>query len=361
MSMDTRARVVAFYLPQFHPIPENDAWWGPGFTEWRNVAAARPLFDGHEQPHVPGTLGYYDLRVPEVREAQAELAAAHGVEAFCYWHYWFRGKRLLGRPLDDVLASGRPDHGFCLAWANESWTRTWLGDGKQILQSQDYSPEDDLRHARWLAEAFADPRYLRIFDRPVFLIYRPADLPSPERTTDVLRSESVRLGLAEPLLLGVTLHSNLDYSTRGFDGTVAFEPMLGMMPETDTMHVSGNASGVAIYDYDEVRRRMPLITSTRPVYRTIVVSWDNSPRRGTRAIVFVNSGPERFRAGLQELVAGVEDQPFEERLVFVNAWNEWAEGNHLEPDRRHGTGYLEAVRSVNVAVPARRAGTSPRA
>lgn len=350
MSMDTRARVVAFYLPQFHPIPENDAWWGPGFTEWRNVAAARPLFDGHEQPHVPGRLGYYDLRVPEVREAQAELAAAHGVEAFCYWHYWFRGKRLLGRPLDDVLASGRPDHGFCLAWANESWTRTWLGDGKQILQSQDYSPEDDLRHARWLAEAFADPRYLRVFDRPVFLIYRPADLPSPERTTDVLRSESVRLALAEPLLLGVTSHSNLDYSTRGFDGTVAFEPMLGMTPETDALRVSGNASGVTIYDYDEARRRMPLITSTRPVYRTIVVSWDNSPRRGKRAIVFVNSGPERFRAGLQELVAGVEDQPFEERLVFVNAWNEWAEGTHLEPDRRHGTGYLEAVRSVNVAV-----------
>src|ERR671925_1451295 len=162
------ARLIAFYLPQFHPVPENDEWWGSGFTEWANVARARPAFRGHYQPHLPGELGFYDLRLPEVRAAQAELAASHGIEGFCWWHYWFEGRRLLGRPFDDVLASGEPSFPFCLAWANESWSRRWLGEERDILQEQTYSPRDDAQHARWLTRAFADQRYVRVEGRPLY-------------------------------------------------------------------------------------------------------------------------------------------------------------------------------------------------
>ncbi|NDC63816.1 MAG: hypothetical protein EBZ59_07520 [Planctomycetia bacterium] len=199
-----RARLVAFYLPQFHPIPENDAWWGRGFTEWTNVSKAVPLFPGHGQPHIPADLGYYDLRVPETRLAQAELARAYGIGAFCYWHYWFEGRRLLERPFHEVLESGAPDFPFCLAWANETWSRRWLGEEKEILLRQTYSEADEERHARWLVGAFRDRRYLCVGDRPVFLVYRPLDLPDPRRFTDVVRRACRLAGLADPMLLGIS-------------------------------------------------------------------------------------------------------------------------------------------------------------
>ncbi len=175
-----RPRALAFYLPQFHPIPENDEWWGRGFTEWTNVTRAKPLYPGHYQPHVPGELGYYDLRVPEVREAQAALAAAHGISGFVYYHYWFHGTRLLERPFDEVLASGSPDFPFALCWANEEWTRNWDAQTGKVLMPQEFSDEDDLAHIRWLATAFADDRYIKIDGRPLMLIYRAAAAPQPE-------------------------------------------------------------------------------------------------------------------------------------------------------------------------------------
>src|SRR5262245_48407283 len=201
--VQAHALLIAFYLPQYHPIPENDAWWGKGFTEWTNVSKARPLFRGHDQPRRPTDLGYYDLRVPETRFAQAELARAYGLEGFCYWHYWFEGRRLLERPFNEVLASGEPDFPFCLAWANETWSRRWLGEERDILMKQGYSTEDDRNHGRWLTRAFADPRYIRIGGRPVFLIYRPFDLPEPRATTDAFRGACVKEGLPEPHLIGV--------------------------------------------------------------------------------------------------------------------------------------------------------------
>ncbi len=224
-------RAIAFYLPQFHPIPENDAWWGKGFTEWTNVAKARPLFRGHYQPHLPADLGFYDLRLPEAREAQAELAREHGISGFCYFHYWFNGKRLLERPFDEVLASGKPDFPFCLCWANETWSRRWLGEDKEILIQQTYSVEDFRNHARWLARAFADERYIRVNGRPVFVIYRYSGIPKEIPAIAILREELNKQGSDDPYLIAVDAHNpNLDYEGIGFDHRLVFEPNLGVLP-----------------------------------------------------------------------------------------------------------------------------------
>ncbi|MBI2821055.1 MAG: glycoside hydrolase family 99-like domain-containing protein [Acidobacteria bacterium] len=337
------ARILAFYLPQFHPVAENDAWWGKGFTEWTNVAKARPLFEGHYQPHLPAHLGYYDLRVPEVRQAQAELAARHGIEGFCYWHYWFDGKRLLEKPFNEVLLSGEPHFPVCLAWANETWSRRWLGEERDILQKQSYSFDDDLRHVRWLLRAFDDPRYVRVQGQPLFLIYKPHDLPDPRRTTDIFRNECVRQGLPPPYLVGINAHlRNVDCRTLGFDGTLDFEPQLGVLP-------GPLEDGLKIYEYVLGRRRMKSRNEAFPLYPSIFVGWDNTPRRGADGIVFINATPENFEAGLAEIVQSVQRRPYEDRLVFVNAWNEWAEGNHLEPDAKYGLRFLEAIRRVNAS------------
>jgi lipopolysaccharide biosynthesis protein/glycosyltransferase involved in cell wall biosynthesis len=337
-----RARALAFYLPQFHPIPENDEWWGKGFTEWTNVARARPLFSGHYQPHLPANLGFYDLRLAEVRERQASLAREHGIVAFCYWHYWFLGKRLLERPFEETLESGRPDFPFLLAWANEPWSRRWLGEDKEVLLKQEHSPSDDLAHAHWLAEAFADPRYLRVHGRPPLLIYRPTYLPDPRQTTEVIKRVCTQAGLPEPLLLGVNAFKDIDYRTLGFDGTVDFEPQLSVLGDVL------EDDGLKTCDYVEARRLMREQRAGRsfPVYPTVVAGWDNTPRRGEHGIVLNDSTPANFEHGLRETVAPLLGRPFEDRLLFLNAWNEWAEGNHLEPDRRYGLGHLEAVRRV---------------
>lgn len=356
---EARARLIAFYLPQFHPIPENDHWWGTGFTEWTNVTRARPLFRGHYQPHVPADLGFYDLRLPETRGLQAELARSHGIEGFCYWHYWFSGKRLLERPFDEVLTSGEPDFPFCLAWANEPWTRTWLGQG-EALQEQRYSPQDDVEHARWLAQTFADERYIRVGDRPLFLVYRPADFPNPRETTDTLRKVCVREGVGEPYLVGINAFcSTTDCRTFGFDRTLDFEPQLGNLPDfmVDKPSLSKlrrnrrlgiRSAKLKVYDYAEARGRMARRRSRLdfPLHRSVVVAWDGTPRRGDRGIVLLDATPERLESALRELVDEAEAEPWEDRLVFLNAWNEWAEGNHLEPDLREGLSRLEAVKRV---------------
>jgi hypothetical protein len=352
-----KVRIIAFYLPQFHPIPENDAWWGKGFTEWTNVTKAKPLFKGHYQPHLPGDLGFYDLRLPETREAQAGLARKYGIEGFCYWHYWFHGRRLLERPFNEVLASGSPDFPFCLAWANESWSRSWLGDDRQVLIEQTYSEADDLAHVRWLAQAFADGRYLRVSGRPLFLIYRPNKLPDARRTTDVFRRECTRLGLPEPYLVGINAHNRTqDMRELGFDLTENHEPQLGVLPGAFAAHQNGRLArrirqllGIPyakIYDYQTALELMEQVRPSYPNFPAFHVGWDNTPRRGQEAIIVVNSTPERIAAGLSRLLAKVVSKPFEQRIVFLNAWNEWAEGMHLEPDQHHGLSLLEAIRTA---------------
>jgi lipopolysaccharide biosynthesis protein len=219
-------RLIAFYLPQFHPIPENDEWWGKGFTEWTNVTKSRPLFTDHYQPHLPGDLGFYDLRLPEVREAQAELAKKFGIYGFCYYHYWFNGKRIVERPFNEVLTAGKPNFPFCLCWANENWTRAWDGGDSELLIEQKYSEEDDIRHIHWLVRAFQDDRYIKISGKPLFLIYRASNLPDPLRITTIWRKEAFKLGIKDIYLCKVESFPSEhgDPAKDGFDAAVEFQP-----------------------------------------------------------------------------------------------------------------------------------------
>lgn len=351
-------RFIAFYLPQFHPIPENDSWWGRGFTEWTNVAKAQPLFPAHHQPHFPTDLGFYDLRLPEARAAQAELARDHGIDGFCYYHYWFNGQRLLERPFNEVLQAGEPRLPFCLCWANETWSRRWLGEETSILMRQTYSDEDDVKHARWLLNAFSDPRYLTVDRRPIFLIYRPGDLPDVRRTTDVLRETSVKAGLSNPYLVGVDAHTpGSDFRRDGFDTTLVFAPQLGALPDFKddgyslskwrrNTRLGVRSARLKLYDHADAYARLMARQRDFPFIRSVFVGWDNTPRRGENAIVVVNSNPDHFERALREAVDEAERASKADGLVFINAWNEWAEGNHLEPDQKFGRAYLSRVKMV---------------
>ena len=352
------ARVIAYYLPQFHPIPENDSWWGKGFTEWTNVTRARPLFRSHYQPQFPTDFGFYDLRVAETREDQANLARQHGIEGFCYWHYWFNGKRLLHRPLDEVQASGAPNFPFCIGWANESWTRRWTGEEAEVLLKQTYSEEDDLAHARWLANLFSDSRYMRVDGRPLFILYRAPALPNAVRTTETLRAECVRLGVGEPYIVGRDTHNaGMDMRAFGCDITESSSPNMGALPRAfvvpdrlrdfrRNVKLGIWSSSLKIYDYEAACERMERARPTNhPHIPGFFVGWDNTARRAEKAIVLVNNTPDVFRKGLRHVLAQVQDRPPQHRIVFLNAWNEWAEGMCLEPGQRYGHGFLEALSS----------------
>jgi len=351
-------RALAFYLPQYHPTPENDAWWGQGFTEWRNVAQARPLFRGHHQPRVPADLGFYDLRLHETRAAQALLARDHGLAGFCYYHYWFAGRRVLDRPFREVLESGEPDFPFCLCWANEDWTRAWDGRSGERLLVQQYSADDDRRHIRALLEAFADRRYVRIDGKPVFLVYRASELPNAKRTTEAWREEAAAAGMELYLCRVDTDDNSGDPTELGFDASVEFQPdwtNLGRplhrhMPLRALRRLYGSKSPYRwhrIFDYrtvvDRMLQRDPVPYKQFPC---VTPSWDNTPRRKSKGIVLRDSTPAEYERWLHAVVDGFAPFGPDEDLIFVNAWNEWAEGNHLEPCRRWGRGYLEATRRV---------------
>ncbi len=337
-------RLIAFYLPQFHPIPENDQWWGKGFTEWTNVARARPLFAGHYQPHVPADLGFYDLRLPEIRQAQADLAEEYGISAFCYYHYWFNGRRLLERPFNDVLEAGEPRLPFCLCWANENWTRRWDGNDQHVLIAQKYGEDDDREHIRWLLNAFRDPRYLRIEGKPLFLVYRTMWMPDPLRTTAIWREEARTSGVGELFLCRVesSVYEHHDPKRVGFDAAVEFQPDWSRRGVPLRRRKGSN-----IYDYAAVvdaalakkpspYRRFPCVTP----------GWDNSPRRERGATIITGSTPELYGDWLRQVLARTVASGDHEQLVFINGWNEWAEGNHLEPCRQWGRAYLEATRTA---------------
>jgi predicted TPR repeat methyltransferase len=346
------ARALAFYLPQYHPIPENDEWWGKGFTEWTNVTRAKPQFPGHYQPHIPGELGYYDLRIPEVREAQAALAQEHGIHGFIYYHYWFNGKRLLERPFDEVLSSGSPDFPFALCWANEEWTRNWDARTGTVLMPQEFSEEDDLAHIRWLATAFQDERYIKVDGRPLMLVYRAQQLPDPKRTFDLWRQEAEKLGIPDPYLCFVESHGppSGGPETYGMDASVGFMPL----PDDQVpvyAPVEGTR-GMRLIDYpatveNSLRRPGPAWKR----FPSVMVGWDNTARRPYGATMYAGATPDAYERWLRRTVRSVAHVPDEENFVFLLAWNEWAEGNHLEPDQQFGRAWLEATKSVLVDGP----------
>lgn len=352
--MRDSARVIAFYLPQFHPIAENDAWWGKGFTEWTNVAKATPMFPGHYQSHVPADLGFYDLRVPETRAAQARLAQDYGVHGFCYYHYWFAGRRILERPFDEVLTSGEPDLPFCLCWANHSWNSVWQGCPDRILIEQTYpGMEDHEAHFSELLRAFQDPRYITVEGKPLFVVYKPDDIPDVAQVMDFWRGLARKAGLPGLHLVGIS-HRNeqWDPRPRGLDACSmqVLPTRNGRIPRKYlstklNLWLKGSQGQFSIYDYDEV---MPiLLRKRRPAfmdYPMVLPNWDNTPRSGMNGLVLHNSAPDLFRAHLRQGVQHAMANPPGHRIVFLKAWNEWAEGNYVEPDLRFGHGYLQAIR-----------------
>lgn len=344
--VDTRIKAIAFYLPQFHPIPENDRWWGKGFTEWTNVARGRPQFEGHYQPHLPGELGFYDLRLPEVQRRQAELAKAYGLYGFCYHHYWFGGTRLLRQPLEQLLAAPEIVFPFCLCWANENWTRRWDGKDAEILVSQHHSPEDDLAFIQDIEPALRDPRYIKVDGKPLLLVYRPSLLPDARATAARWRAYCRDAGIGELYLVSTHAFDRVSPLDFGFDAATEFAPNnIGATPITDSVRLLNPDFKGAVYDY---RYLVEYSQSCLPpadftLFRSVTPMWDNVARRSSRGTVFAHSSPSLYREALEHVCRYTDRHLPERPIVFINAWNEWAEGAHLEPDQRHGYAYLQAT------------------
>jgi lipopolysaccharide biosynthesis protein len=344
-------RLVASYLPQFHPIPENDQWWGKGFTEWTNVGKATPLFKGHYQPRVPADLGYYDLRLKESRCAQAEMAQKYGIEAFCYWHYWFgEGKRLLEMPFNEALNNDRTTLSFCLGWANETWSGIWHGAKDKVLIEQKYlGREDYIRHYRDVSKAFFDRRYFKVTNKPLFLVYKPMQIPDPREFFEVWNELAIKDGL---------------------DGIYFVAQTTGMKDYAKLLEIGFDAVNVVrLYDYEKVkhskvRRGVKMLLNELRLYDykdamqyftgeedreitcvpTLIPNWDHSPRSNRRGYILHDSRPEYFAQHLEMVLNNVMHKPADQRIAFIKSWNEWGEGNYMEPDIIHGLGYLEALK-----------------
>jgi hypothetical protein len=357
--MSNPVRILAAYLPQFHPIPENDEWWGKGFTEWTNVGKAKPLFQGHYQPRVPADLGYYDLRLPEVRQQQADMAQAYGIEGFCYWHYWFgNGKRLLERPFNEVVASGKPDFPFCLSWANHSWQdKQFSKEGtERMLMEQTYGGEKDyLEHFYALLPAFQDKRYIQVEGKPLFQIYLPLQIPDVEKFVACWQREARQNGLEGIHFVGHS-HFEADYELLMQKGFAAintvrlyhFHKHAYSLPERAIIKLKRLwLKHGSMFDYAKL---YPYFSdkndSRKDWYPSIIPQWDHSPRSGKRANIFINSNPEVFKKHVKQVFEKVREKDPEHRIIFLKSWNEWAEGNYMEPDLKFGHGYLKALKEA---------------
>ncbi|MCZ4243493.1 glycosyltransferase WbsX family protein [Pedobacter punctiformis] len=354
---------IAIYLPQYHTIPENDEWWQKGFTEWTNVKKAESQFTGHYQPHIPLNNNYYDLSSNQVMEEQAALAKSFGIEGFCFYHYWFTGHLLLEKPLHNMLAEKKPDMPFCMCWANENWTRTWDGQDKQVLIEQHYSLDDDKKHIEYLMPFFKDERYIKIDNKPVFLMYRTELHPNIKEAVALWRAEAKKAGFDDLYLIRVENHlKEINPADHGFDAGMEFAPDSGYKGRkvaksnfmkyliNKILHNSGIKKSVHhqnfIYSYQSMVNS--LINKPKRAYkyfRCVFPSWDNSARRKIHATMYLGSKPSIFQHWVKEM-ANFTRKNFEEKeqLLFINAWNEWGEGCHLEPDEKHGTQYLEALK-----------------
>lgn len=374
-----KARVIAYYLPQYHPVKENDEIWGKGFTEWTNVAKAKPLFRGHYQPQIPADLGFYDLRMPEVREEQARLAKEAGIEGFCYWHYWFgNGKRILEKPFEEVLKTGKPDFPFCLGWANHSWSnKTWQkakAFQKDIVFLEQKYPgdEDIINHFFAVLPAFQDKRYIRVDDKPLFVIYAPDDIPDTEHFIEMWNSLALEngmkgvhfvarvtsIGSLNPRISLKKMMANTnqrydDYIKMGYDAVTsttlkAAEVMTkGYYFKILSLWLS--RKGIKIfnekYDYGKIMKHFYFHEDRREdVYPQILPRWDKTPRQGKNAEILVNSTPELFGKSVDMALEHIKDKQDEHKILFAFAWNEWGEGAYLEPDLKFGRGYLEVLK-----------------
>lgn len=366
-------RPIAIYLPQYHPIPENDEWWGKGFTEWTNVVKAKPLFEGHYQPHLPSDLGFYDLRLEETRQAQADLAKEYGIYGFCYYHYWFNGRRILERPFQDVYESGKPDFPFMLCWANENWTKVWDGSDKEILLKQNYNDEDDRKHIQSLIPYFKDPRYIRVNGKPIFIVYKSTELPDPKRTLTIWREEAKKGGL-ELYLCRMERWIPTDDKAAleaGFDAAIDFQPLSPSLkqyqrtrkkpvqpPPTIQQRIASKIKRMLnlqkpeppkvdfnLYNFPEyVDFDLKKAAPAYKLFPGVSPMWDNTSRRKSDAIIFTDSSPELYEKWLSGNIQKFTPYSEDENFIFINAWNEWAEGNHLEPCQKWGRGFLEATK-----------------
>lgn len=381
-----KARVIALYLPQFHPTPENDRWWGPGFTEWTNVAKAKPLFRGHQQPRIPADLGFYDLRLPETREQQAQLAREAGVEGFCYYHYWFgNGRQLLERPLQEVVASGKPDFPFCICWANHTWSnKTWERKSavqkNSVLMEQTYpGTEDDIAHFNTLLPMFKDRRYMTVDGKLIFAIYDPFGFKNVQQFIATWRRLAEENGLPGFHFIGMTpstltirtapdgtrqrVMPNLESSAEiyrrvldlGFDavnslgkrrGEMLYEGKWKNIAKTVLRHI-GFPTGSMRYDYERtVRNYFAPEDTWENVYPSILPQWDRTPRVASMDGVYVNATPEKFENHIRLALSLIKDKQPEHRILFLKSWNEWGEGNYVEPDMEWGHGFIDAIHNA---------------
>lgn len=353
--------IIAFYLPQYHPTPHNNEWWGEGFTEWTNVAKAKPLFRGHYQPKVPADLGFYDLRMPEVREKQAKLAVEAGITGFCYYHYWFgNGEQELELPFNEVVKSGNPDFPFCLCWANESWYKKfWNKDGgvtdKKELAVQVYPGEaDDVEHFNSLLSAFRDKRYIRINGKLLFMVYKPLQIPEPKKFMELWRKLAKDNDVDDFIFVGFTFNPDTEYNTileLGYDAVASCR--LGYGKQGFLMTALRKIISLVVdkpmtFNYKTI---YPTLISTLEkeksnAFPTMIPNWDHTPRSGNHGYLYTNSTPNLFEKHAEQVLEAVKDKPSDAQVCFVKSWNEWGEGNYLEPDLKYGKGYIYALRKA---------------
>jgi hypothetical protein len=376
-----KPRIIGLYLPQYHPIPENDEWWGKGFTEWTNVAKAKPQFRGHYQPRIPADLGFYDLRLPEVREQQAQLAREAGLEGFCYYHYWFgKGKQLLERPFNEVLQSGKPDFPFCLCWANHDWTtKTWKQGSSlrrdTMIAKMNYSKEDHLLHFMTLLPAFRDPRYITVDGKPVFAVWAPRHIPECRQFIDLWQKLAIENGLPGIHFIGYTQNASgkstqngkmslwdANQSAERYNEVLAlgFDAVMSSGLGRAQTIVNGKWRKALFYlayntflpgtmrsDYEKVMRHYYVPEDAwENVYPTLMPQWDRTPREGKKSDPLTNSTPEKFQATVEQAIQLIQKKQPEHQLLFLKAWNEWGEGNYVEPDLKYGHGYIQAIRKA---------------
>ncbi|HEY4875337.1 MAG TPA: glycoside hydrolase family 99-like domain-containing protein [Puia sp.] len=353
---------IALYLPQFHPIPENDEWWGKGFTEWTNVVKAKPLYKNHFQPRLPADLGFYDLRVSESREAQAQLAREYGIYGFCYWHYWFAGRRMIERPFAEMIKSGKPDFPFCISWANQTWSGTWHGlSNKKILIEQTYPGKKDHEdHFYALLAAFHDKRYIEVAGKKLVFIFRPMDIPNTLEFTSLWQNLAVKENLNGFHFVGMQMSADWNPAAQGYNASVELGPLLHKI--VDANNLNKITHRFLKKDVGDIKKKyfgIPKIVSYKNYvdqypdheiadheYPMIYPGWDNTPRSGVDGWLFENSTPDLFKKLCVKAFAATENKKDEEKIVILKSWNEWAEGNYLEPDRKFGNQYLAAFKDA---------------